>query len=84
VEYSDETGARSSRTFTDWQDARDAFLALAALADLGEDHGFPHPSGWDLIGWESDTTAAYGYTVPLGYADGRGNATVSLSYTRED
>jgi hypothetical protein len=76
VEYSDETGARSVRDFTDLQEALSAFVAYTtASAD-----DFPHPDDWDVIGWEDEQTAVYGYVVPLGHQADRGHATVSLSY----
>jgi hypothetical protein len=79
VTYSDESGNRAESTFTDWTEARDAFLTLTGDTT---DYGFPHPDAWDLIGYVTETVAQFGYVQPLGYESGRGHATAAISYER--
>lgn len=80
VQYSDERGNTSERTYTDASEAVAAFLDMTG----GEYAGFPEPDAWDLIGHVSEATAQHGYTEALPYSEATGHVTVSVSYMRDD
>lgn len=80
VSYSDERGNRAEHTHTEWEGAALQFLTMTNGSEYA---GFPHPDGWDLIGYLTETVAQYGYVVPMPYSDEVGHSTVAIAYERE-